>query len=268
MVFSTMTVFSLVARGETRGARLVSRSREFNTVARGIAAALLCVLGATSRGFTDEIRKWRDAQGNLHYSVTGSGSTPAAQDQELPVLHGRDASPEELFSVSVSLRRREIEKKLKAEAGSLQSIQAEVKAKEGSAFSAWVPEAVGNSLQAKASLDAQRDAYLAMSQFEQEKAEKLRKLRRRERAQLKEIVGTWKEFEALDAEVTVHYGATPSWWRKRLDCKGCPTLAEAERSLNGERATPTPADTVGATAKKAGEDDDGDDDEGWEKAWE
>jgi hypothetical protein len=245
----------------------VSRFREFNTVGRGIAAALLCVLVATSRGFTDDIHKWRDPQGNLHYSVTGSGSAPAAQDEELPILHGREASPEELFSVSVSLRRREIEKKLKAEAGSLQSIEAEVKAKEGAAFSAWVPEAVGNSLQAKASLDAQRDAYLAMSQFEQEKADELRKLRRRERAQLKEIVATWKEFEALDAEVTAHYGATPSWWRKRLECKGCPTLAEAERSLFGERATPTPGDAQGATAK-AGGDDDEDDGEGWEKAWE
>jgi hypothetical protein len=268
MVFSTMTVFSLVARGERRDARLVTRSREFNTVARGIAVALLCVLGATGRGSTDEIRKWRDAQGSLHYSVTGSGSAPAAQDEELPILHGREASPEELFSVSVSLRRREIEKKLKSQARSLESIQAEVKAKESSAFSAWVPEAVGNSSQAKASLDAQRDAYLAMSQFEQEKADELRKLRRRERAQLKEIVGTWKEFEALDAEVTAHYGATPSWWRKRLDCKGCPTLAEAERALYGERASPTPGDATGATAKNAGEDDDEDSEEGWEKAWE
>jgi len=246
----------------------VSRSREFNTVARGFAAALLLVFGATSRGFADEIRKWRDAQGNLHYSVTGSGSAPAARDEEVPILHGREATPEELFSVGVSLRRREIEKKLKAEAASLQSIQAEVKAKEGSAFSAWVPEAVGNSLQAKASLDAQRDAYLAMSQFEQEKADELRKLRRRERAQLKEIVGAWKEFEALDAEVTAHYGATPSWWRNRLDCKGCPTLADAERALYGERASPTPADGKSAATKNPGEDDEEDGEEGWEKAWE
>jgi hypothetical protein len=268
MVFSTMTVFSLVVRGERRHARLVSRSREFNTVARGIAAALLFVLSATSRGFADEIRKWRDPQGNLHYSVTGSGSAPAAQDEELPILHGREASQNELFSVSVSLRRREIEKKLKAEAHSLESIQADVKAKESSVFSAWVPEAVGNSAQAKASLDAQRDAYLAMSQFEQEKTEELRKLRRRERAQLKEIVGTWKEFATLDAEVTAHYGAPPSWWRKRLDCKGCPTLAEAERSLSGERAAPTLADGKGDTAKNPDEDDDEDDGEGWEKAWE
>jgi len=246
----------------------VSGSREFNTVACGIAAAVLFVLGVTGGGVADEIRKWRDPQGNLHYSVTGSGSAPASQDEELPILHGRKASPEELFSVSVSLRRREIEKKLKTQARSLESIQADVKAKESSAFSAWVPEAVGSSRQAKASLDAQRDAYLAMSQFEQDKAEELRKLRRRERAQLKEIVATWKEFEALEAEVIAHYGTAPSWWRKRLDCKGCPTLAEAERSLYGERAAPTPADGKGATAKNADGEDDEDEGEGWEKAWE
>jgi len=186
----------------------------------------------------------------------------------MPILRGREASPEELYSVSVSLRRREIEKKLKEEARSLESIQTEVKARESSAFSAWVPEAVGNSRQAKASLDAQRDAYLAMNQFEQEKADELRKLRRRERAQLKAIVGVWKEFEALDAEVTGHYGTAPSWWRKHLDCKGCPTLAEAEQSLYGQRATRTPGNAKDPTAKDADEDDEEDDGEGWEKAWE
>jgi hypothetical protein len=246
----------------------VARSREFNTVVRGVSAALLFVLSATSHGSADEIRKWRDPQGNMHYSVTGSESAPAAQDDELPIVRGREASPEELYSVSASLRRREIEKKLKEDARSLEAIQAEVKARESSAFSAWVPEAVGSSRQAKASLDAQRDAYLAMNQFEQEKADELRKLRRRERAQLKEIVGIWKEFEALDAEVTEHYGTAPSWWRKHLDCKGCPTLAEAERSLHGERAAPTPGNVKGGVVKDADEDDEENDGEGWEKAWE
>jgi len=178
-----------------------------------------------------------------------------------------------LYSVSVSLRRREIEKKLKEEARSLEAIQAEVKARESSAFSAWVPEAVGNSRQAKASLDAQRDAYLAMNQFEQEKAEELRKLRRRERAQLKAIVGVWKDFEALDAEVIGHYGTAPSWWRKHLDCKGCPTLAEAEQSLYGERAArsegnPSAGNPKEGAAKDADEEDEDADGEGWEKAWE
>jgi len=233
---------------------------------------LLLVLGAASRGSADEIRKWRDPQGNLHYSVTGSGSAPAEPSGDLPVLRGREPTAEELYSVSVSLRRREIEKKLREQARSLEATQAELKAKESSAFSAWVPEAIGNSRQAKASLDAQRDAYLALSQFEQEKAEELRKLRRRERAQLKELLGVWKEFDALDAEVTEHYGSAPSWWRSHLDCKGCPTEAEAEQILYGDRAGHDPGSAKGATPKKAAEDDDQDDDkddgEGWEKAWE
>jgi len=168
----------------------------------------------------------------------------------------------------VSLRRREIEKKLREQARSLEATQSELKAKESSAFSAWVPEAIGNSRQAKASLDAQRDAYLALSQFEQEKAEELRKLRRRERAQLKEIVGVWKEFDALDTEVTEHYGSAPSWWRRHLDCKGCPTEAEAGQALYGDRAAHDPESAKGATPKKADEDEDKDDGEGWEKAWE
>src|SRR5262245_18203867 len=116
MVFSTMTVFSSSVQRDKRNARLVAESTEFNTVARAAAAALLLVFGATSPGLADEIRKWRDAQGNLHYSVDGSGARAqsAAEQDDVPILHGRDASPEELLSVQASLRRREIETKLKA----------------------------------------------------------------------------------------------------------------------------------------------------------
>ncbi len=255
------------ARRERRDARLVARSREFNTTARGAAAALLFVLGSTSRGAADEIRKWRDAQGNWHYSITGSGAG-AANDDDVPVLQGRDLSPEEAFSVRASLRRREIETRLKNAAHSLEETRAELKARESATFSAWVPNATENSRQAKASLDAQRDALLAMSQFDQEKADALRRLRRREREQLKTVIGLWNEFDALDAEITEHYGAKPDWWRKRLDCSNCPTLAEAERALHPERATPTPDGAKSATPKGGPDDDEEDDEEGWEKAWE
>ncbi|MET0153326.1 MAG: hypothetical protein ABW298_12045 [Candidatus Binatia bacterium] len=185
------------------------------------------------------------------------------------MLQGRDLSPEEAFSVRASLRRREIETRLKSAAHALDETRADLKARETSAFSAWVPSATGNSRQAKASLDAQRDALLAMSQFDQEKADALRRLRRREREQLKTIVGLWNEFNALDAEITEHYGAPPDWWRKRLDCASCPTLEGAERALHGERPTPTPAGAEDATAKGAHDEDDWDDEddqEGWEKA--
>ncbi len=246
----------------------MTRPREFNTTVCGAAAALLLVLGTPSRGAADEVRKWRDADGNLHYSVTGSGPG-AAEDDEVPVLQGRDLSPEEAFSVRASLRRREIETRLKSAGHSLDETRAELKARESATFSAWVPNATASSRQAQASLDAQRDALLAMSQFDQEKADTLRRLRRREREQLKTIAGLWKEFNALDTEVTEHYGAAPDWWRKRLDCSSCPTLAEAERALHGERATPTPAGAKDAAAKASHDEDDWDDEddeEGWEKA--
>jgi hypothetical protein len=248
----------------------VTRPREFNTTACAGAAALLLVLGTTGHGAADEIRKWRDADGNLHYSVTGSGAG-AAEDEEVPVLQGRDFSAEEAFSIRASLRRREIETRLKSAGRSLDETRADLKARESATFSAWVPSVTANSRQAKASLDAQRDALLAMSQFDQEKADALRRLRRREREQLKTIVGLWNEFNALDTEVTEHYGAAPDWWRKRLDCSSCPTLAEAERALRGERATPTPTGAKDATARAADDEDDWDDEddeEGWEKAWE
>jgi hypothetical protein len=248
----------------------VSRSRQFNTTARGAAAAVLFVLGSTIGGAADEIRKWRDEQGKLHYSVTGSGAGAAADD-DVPFLQGRDLTPEEAFSVRASLRRREIETRLKSAARALDETRADLKARETAVFSAWVPDVTGNSNQARASLDAQRDALLAMSQFDQEKADALRKLRRRERAQLKSIIGLWNEFNALDTEVTGHYGTAPEWWRKRLNCPSCPSLAEAERALHGERPTPSPAGTKDATTGGAHDEDDWDDEddeEGWESAWE
>ena len=222
---------------------------------------------ATSRGLADEIRKWRDAQGNLHYSVTGSAAGHAAEEEQVPILQGRDASPEEAFSVGASLRRREIETKLKAASNSLAEIRSELKATENKTFNTWVPDATGNPRQARASLDAQRDAFLAVSQFEEQKADALRRLRRREREKLKEIVGLWNEFGTLDADVTAHYGAAPSWWRKRLDCPSCPTLAEADQALHGAKATSTPGGARDATAKKTADGDE-EDEEGWEDAWE
>ena len=79
----------------------MARSVEFNTV----LLAALAVLLVGSEGFADEVRKWRDAQGNLHYSVTGSPDAPS-DAKDGPILEGRDATPEESFSVGASLRRR------------------------------------------------------------------------------------------------------------------------------------------------------------------
>lgn len=217
---------------------------------------MVVVSAATS--FADEIRKWRDAEGNLHYSVTGS---PGAESDatDVPLLHGRDASPEEAFSVDSSLRRREIEQKLTALGRALEETRAEIRRTEDKTFDVWVSAVTRDPRSAQASLDAQRGAFLAASQFNEEKADSLRRLRRRERDQLKEIRDLWKKFGALDREVTQHYGKAPDWWRSRLDCRGCPTIAQVEEALSNPRPTPSPGAVE--KAEKSGSADE--DDEEW-----
>jgi hypothetical protein len=242
----------------------VSRFVEFNTTWQwSLALALVGVLDV-GHGGADEIRKWRDAAGNLHYSITGSSG--GEQDSAaLPLLKGRDATPEETFSVQASLNRTELEKKLTTAGRALEQIRVEIAETEARRFGAWVPAVINDPNSAQGSLDRQRDALLAASQAELQKAEDLRRLRRRERDQLKEILGLWKEFDALDAKVTEHYGKTPEWWRKRLDCRGCPSAAQVADALHPPRPTPSPG--AEKEKEKPGAADEDDDEEGWENAW-
>jgi hypothetical protein len=243
---------------------LVSRFGEFNTTSRcALALALVLGIGLAS-GAADEIRKWRDADGNMHYSITGSpdgkpGGAP------LTVLKGREPTPEEIFSVQASLSRTDLEKKLTAAGRALEETRAEIAKTERRQFDAWIPAVTDDPRAAQASLDRQRDALLAASQAEQQKAGDLRRLRRRERGELKEILALWKEFDALDAKVTERYGKAPDWWRKRLDCRGCPSAAEVAEALHPPPPTPLPGAEKGA--EKPGSADTDEDDEGWESAW-
>jgi len=75
--------------------------------------------------------------------------------------------------------------------------------------------------------------------------------------------------DALDAKVIEHYGKAPEWWRKRLDCRGCPSAAEVADALHPPRPTPSPSAEKDAEkgADKPGAADEDDDEEGWENAW-
>lgn len=250
----------------------MARSREFNTPWRASLAP--AVLGAVIAVFcgtvahADEVRKWRDAEGNLHYSVTGSEGESSGGG-EGPVLGGRAATAEESFSVEASLRRRQIETKLRSSARALDEARSARAEAEKRSFNAWVPSLTANPQAAQASLDAQRYAFLAAGQFEQEKAEAVRHWRRQERDKLKEIIVLWKDFATLDASVTERYGTSPTWWRRRLECGTCPTLAEAERVLHDgpvAKAAPEAAEKEKGkeSAEAPGEDDEKWEDDGWE----
>lgn len=221
--------------------------REFN---RLLAAALLAAGIGAARA--DEIRKWTDADGNLHYSITGS-EAPRAGGDSVPVLRGRTPSADETFSIQASLRRREIEKRLAARTADLDRVRAEAAQARDKQFTAWVPTATKNPAAATASLEAQRDAMLAATQFEQEKAETLRRLRRQERQTLKDLAAAWKDFAALGAEVRARYGSTPIWFRERLDCGGCASAAAVEEALHPKKTEPA---GPGVSATPGAEDED------------
>src|SRR2546428_7410857 len=107
-------------------------------VARAIAAATLLTLGCAAVVIADDVRKWRDTGGNLHYSVTGSPED-SRDHEEGPILQGRGASPEEAFSVESSLQRREIEKKLTVAGRELEQTRTRIQDTEKKKFGAWVP---------------------------------------------------------------------------------------------------------------------------------
>ena len=235
----------------------MGRFHQFNTL-RALLVTLTIAWVTLGAAPADEIRKWRDADGNLHYSIDGSqptgGEPGATASDEPPVVQTREVSPEEKFSVDVSLKRRQIETDLRAAARALEATRKELAEAEARRFQAWVPTS-------QASIDVQRDAFLAATQFEEEKAERLRRLHRQKRTKLREIIRLWKDFTALDSVVTERYGSAPDWWRKRLDCGGCPPLAQAEAALRGPEKSPTPS---AATASSDDEDWEEEDDEDWQ----
>src|SRR5689334_10459866 len=137
--------------------------REYNMARRAVVIALGVALAGASATSADEVKKWTDAEGNLHYSITGSPSG-AAEERERPVLHGREATADEAFSVASSLQRREIEKKLNAASRALEEARARIHETEKKKFESWVPVVTNNPGAAQASLDAQRNALLAAQQ--------------------------------------------------------------------------------------------------------
>ncbi len=208
----------------------------------------------------DDVKKWTDADGRVHYSVTGSATSRPGD--AAPVIRGREATDDEKFSTRASLRRREIERTLKARAADLDRIRAEEDKIRGKRFSAWVGTSSASPEAVRASIDAQRDTMLAQSQFEQDKVESLRRLRRQEHAALVDLQRNWKDFAALGAEVQTRYGERPIWFRDRLDCGTCPSLAEVEAALHPKKAEPTPAPDASGTPVP--EDDGWEEDEDWQ----
>ena len=217
---------------------LLAGFRQFNLAIASVAVVLVVTSSVVC---SDEVRRWRDKEGNLHVTITGA-------PEESPSGAGRTedstTDPEQRFSVETSLRRRELEKRLRMASAELARVReraSEIKSKRLIVYSPPAPLDGENS---QFALDAQRNAFLQVRAFEHERQDQLRKLRHDERDWLMEIRHVWKEFDGLRAEVRSAYGNPPSWWRDHLDCPGCLTAPDVEQALkrpdkarSGARAT-------------------------------
>lgn len=206
---------------------------------------LAAALGAAG---ADEVRRWTDADGSVHVTITGRGgeTRSPADARDTP------ASSRQRFSVEASLQRRSIERGLRRANARLADVGAAIEETERKELVVYSPPASDDAAGNQIALDAQRNAFLAARAFEREKADRLRELRREHRDLLHEIRGLWKEFAKLRASVEREYGSLPPWWRDRLDCPKClderAVLAELQRRKEGRarsRPEPTPAPQAG-----------------------
>jgi len=206
-----------------------------------LALALAVALVAPALA-ADQMRRWRDADGQLHLSIEGAGGPAGAADRR-----AAEPSPQQRLSTRASLRRRELERALAKAGAELAAIRDELREVDDKKMVVTAPSAPSDPAAMQLVLDAQRDAFLRAHAFAEERQDQLRKLRRRERDKLKEIFADWESFGRLRDEVKQGYGGRlPAWWRDHLDCGECPSAAEAKAALHKPKkaaAAEAPSDT-------------------------
>lgn len=217
---------------------LLAGFRQFNLA---IASVALVLVATSSVVRSDEVRRWRDKEGNLHVTITGA---PKERPSGVDKIEDSTTDPEQRFSVETSLRRRELEKRLRTASAELAPVRERIREVKSKRLIVYSPPAPMDGENSQFALDAQRNAFLQVSAFEHERKDQLRKLRREERDLLVEIRQVWEEFDGLRAEVRSAYGNPPPWWRDHLDCPDCLTARDAKQALkrpegarSGSRAT-------------------------------
>src|SRR5262245_23680567 len=163
---------------------------------------MLGLLALAAPAWADEIERWTDAAGNVHYRNTPGPQTGDDSDATAPAaVHGDAAagtdSDADVYSTSASLRRNALERDLRATERKIRDIDAKL---------ASLARARGQH--AKGSAATGGVGTLAVDvRSEEEKALET------EREQLAQHATEVKNDAArLRQEVTAHLGATPAWW--------------------------------------------------------
>lgn len=196
----------------------------------GIAVilTLLTSLPISAQG----IQKWKTPDGGLYFGDRPpAGSVKIGQYQEessgtLPTQlePNTDTSSEaikkdEVFSARCSNRRRDIEKRLREAAGELQRIRKEI--------ADWKATGVGGSRDRLPSASFIAD----VANFQDEKRQTIEDLQKQEKEKLFDLKRAWEDLGDLRAEVSQKYGELPVWWRDKISCESCPSLAEVTKAL-------------------------------------
>lgn len=173
----------------------------------------------------DDVKMERGANGGLHISITGEKPpTPPTVPDDQPAEQG-DAA--ERLSVQLSLKRKDIERKLNAAAGRVQETREEIRATQAQRVDAQIGT-FGNEAAAR---DTMAWALRYTQQFEEQKRLNLDALRAKEREQLRALSALYAEWDDLRAAVRRLYGQPPAWWADTLNCPACPSPEEITRAL-------------------------------------
>ena len=158
------------------------------------------LLALATPAWADEIERWTDAAGNVHYRNTPSPRTSDDSDSAAPPAAAGSAAADpdaDTYSTSASLRRNALERDLRATERKIHDIDAKL---------ASLARARGQH--AKGSAATGGVGTLALDvRSEEEKALET------EREQLAQHATEVRNDAArLRQEVTARLGATPAWW--------------------------------------------------------
>lgn len=207
---------------------LAPPTRDNKTPAVFLVLALCSHPGAA---LADEVRSWRDSDGQLHVEIVGDGERVDPDAEGLPMISTSDLSADEKLSIRASHERRRIRRGLEKAARLLEEVRSEAETLRQQELVTWSPGAADGIEDPRRMMEAQQNAFLAAERFRRHKEERLAELAAAERKNLRTMRRLWDDFEKIRTEVRDRFGSSPEWWRDEIDCGACLSAAEVERAL-------------------------------------
>ena len=160
------------------------------------------LLAFAAPAWADEIERWTDAAGNVHYTNAPGPRTGDESDATAaPAAHGDAAADTDsdagAYSTSASLRRNALERDLRATEKRIRDIDAKL---------ASLARARGQHAKGSAATGGVGTVAVDVRSEEEKALEAEREPLAQHAAEVR------NEAARLKQEVTAHLGATPDWW--------------------------------------------------------